>query len=184
MEYPWYEQTDNNSPIEQGEFVLACPIVIPPENYSEGETIDVQISEINCIILSQSCDLQNGKLEIALVCPFFSLQKFIAGLEESGKNSSERKKTIENLRKGILPGYHLLNKVNINEVEDYYIVDFRNVYGVHMSSLLKLTSKSDRIRVLPPYREHLSQAFARFFMRVGLPQDIKIEKEFISIKKA
>jgi len=27
-------------------------------------------------------------------------------------------------------------------------------------------------RRLPPYREHLSQAFARYFMRVGLPQDI------------
>jgi hypothetical protein len=26
--------------------------------------------------------------------------------------------------------------------------------------------------LLPPYREHLSQAFARFFMRVGLPVDI------------
>ena len=25
---------------------------------------------------------------------------------------------------------------------------------------------------MPPHREHLSQAFARFFMRVGLPIDI------------
>jgi hypothetical protein len=25
---------------------------------------------------------------------------------------------------------------------------------------------------MPPYREHLSQAFARYFMRVGLPSDI------------
>ena len=28
------------------------------------------------------------------------------------------------------------------------------------------------VTLLPPYREHLSQAFARFFMRVGLPLDI------------
>jgi hypothetical protein len=27
-------------------------------------------------------------------------------------------------------------------------------------------------RLLPPYREHLSQSFARYFMRVGLPVDI------------
>jgi len=32
--------------------------------------------------------------------------------------------------------------------------------------------KDQRLRLLPPYREHLSQAFARFFMRVGLPSDI------------
>ena len=56
-------------------------------------------------------------------------------------------------------------------------------YMVCMSSLLKLTSKSDRIRVLPPYREHLSQAFARFFMRVGLPQDIKIKSNLFQLKK-
>lgn len=29
-----------------------------------------------------------------------------------------------------------------------------------------------RFRLLPPYCEHLSQAFARFTMRVGLPVDI------------
>ena len=29
-----------------------------------------------------------------------------------------------------------------------------------------------RLRLLPPYREHLSQAFARFFMRVGLPTPV------------
>ncbi len=28
------------------------------------------------------------------------------------------------------------------------------------------------LRLLPPYREHLSQAFARYCMRGGLPQDI------------
>jgi len=32
--------------------------------------------------------------------------------------------------------------------------------------------KGKRLRLLPPYREHLSQAFARFFIRVGLPVDI------------
>jgi hypothetical protein len=28
------------------------------------------------------------------------------------------------------------------------------------------------VRLLPPYREHLAQAFARFFIRVGLPVDV------------
>jgi hypothetical protein len=31
-------------------------------------------------------------------------------------------------------------------------------------------------RLLPPYREHLSQSFARYFMRVGLPVDIPREE--------
>ncbi|MCD6491242.1 MAG: hypothetical protein J7K59_02995, partial [Candidatus Korarchaeota archaeon] len=56
---------------------------------------------------------------------------------------------------------------------DYLVVDFRSVYSVPFDFLLELAQKRDRgIRLLPPYREHLSQAFARFFMRVGLPVDI------------
>lgn len=50
------------------------------------------------------------------------------------------------------------------------------VYSVPRSfleSLLKQRMQS-RLRLLPPYREHLSQAFARFFMRVGLPVPIAL----------
>lgn len=35
-----------------------------------------------------------------------------------------------------------------------------------------LAQQNSRLRLLPPYREHLAQAFARSFMRVGLPIDI------------
>ena len=37
---------------------------------------------------------------------------------------------------------------------------------------LLVARNRDRPQLLPPYREHLSQAFARFFMRVGLPAPI------------
>lgn len=35
-----------------------------------------------------------------------------------------------------------------------------------------MTEKKQRLRLLPPYREHLSQAFARYFMQVGLPVNV------------
>lgn len=56
------------------------------------------------------------------------------------------------------------------------IVDFSKVYSLPVLFLESwLGSRGDRrLRLLPPYREHLSQAFARFFMRVGLPQDINL----------
>jgi hypothetical protein len=59
------------------------------------------------------------------------------------------------------------------------LVDFHEVFTaprVFLESLLSQRGEN-RCRLLPPYREHLSQAFARFFMRVGLP--ITIEKEWI-----
>ncbi len=80
----------------------------------------------------------------------------------------------ESLRRGYLPGYHLLNKCEIDGFKrDYLIVDFRSVYSVPFDFIVELVKKrGKRLRLLPPYREHLSQAFARFFMRVGLPVDI------------
>jgi hypothetical protein len=34
------------------------------------------------------------------------------------------------------------------------------------------TQGGARLRIVPPYREHLAQAFARYFMRVGLPSSL------------
>jgi hypothetical protein len=67
-------------------------------------------------------------------------------------------------------------KTEIETVSDYLVVDFSNVYGVDFDTIMEISKTLDKkVRLLPPYREHLSQAFARYFMRVGLPQDIKIE---------
>ncbi len=68
----------------------------------------------------------------------------------------------------------MLNKCETEGFEtDYLVVDFRSVYSVPFDFLVGLAERrGERLRLLPPYREHLSQAFARFFMRVGLPVDI------------
>jgi len=52
-------------------------------------------------------------------------------------------------------------------------MDFRRVYSLPVAFVRMQAEKSlPHLRLLPPYREHLSQAFARFFMRVGLPLNI------------
>ncbi len=72
----------------------------------------------------------------------------------------------------------IINYVNkedgIDGLSDYIVVDFRNVYGIKVDSLTHVVSQLHN-RLLPPYREHLSQPFAGYFMRVGLPQDIVVE---------
>ena len=56
---------------------------------------------------------------------------------------------------------------------DIRIVDFHEVFSLPRNFLENwLSYQGARPSLLPPYREHLSQAFARFFMRVGLPIDI------------
>lgn len=178
MLYRWYEKLEvGTNNLQQGDFIPNCPILIPPSNMDSEEETEVEIKEIDSVILSQSCDLVNDKIEIVLVCPYYSLNTFLNNLPQDQQGTRARRKVIDNLRKGFLPGYHLLNNDGkIDFLSDYQVVDFRNVYGIQFESLVQLvTEMTGRIRLLPPYREHLSQAFARYFMRVGLPQDIVVE---------
>ena len=60
-----------------------------------------------------------------------------------------------------------------DRVPDKFGPHIKNVMGLSFDYLKnQVCSLGWRIRLLPPYRELLSQAFARFFMRVGLPVDI------------
>lgn len=177
MDYPWYEKLNKETNILQGDLVPNCPILIPPSIINVGDEPEIEIKLIDSIILSQSCDLVNGKIEIVLVCPYYPLKHFIEQLSEDQKSSKGTRKAIDNLRRGFLPGYHLLNKFSeVELLNDYQVVDFKNVYGIQFHTLEKIIQDfKERIRLLSPYREHLSQAFARYFMRVGLPQDISVE---------
>lgn len=174
-EYPWYTLIDNSPELFQGDLIPDCPIVNPPIISHVGETPEVEISYIDSIILSQSCDLANSNISIVLVCPFLPLKTFIDSINpEQPVKLKETKKIIENLRKGFYNAYHLLNKFD-GHLDDYIVVDFKNVYGIHFNTLQRIcTGLTSRVRLLPPYREHLAQSFARYFMRVGLPQNIEI----------
>ncbi len=53
------------------------------------------------------------------------------------------------------------------------VVDFREIYSLPFELLtLQAEAAEKRWRLKSPYLEHFSQAFARFFMRVGLPSAI------------
>ena len=176
MDYPWYTILEESEDLQQGDLIPDCPIVIPPISLKEDENPEVEIRLLDSIILTQSCDLENKNTDIILVCPYFSLKSFLEGLPPDRiATMKARSRTIDNLRKGFLPGYHMLN-IFEGYLADYLVVDFRNVYGIHFEALKEISRQlKKKIRLLPPYREHLSQSFARYFMRVGLPQDIKIE---------
>ena len=167
--YPWYEVVDLGEPLEQGDFVEKCPIVIPPAQVKLGQTVDAQLHRYRVVVLSQSCDLIYRKIDIVLVSPVWPLAE-MQDVSDTLASTEGR----EQLKRGNLPGYHLLNECQLGGfARGLQVVDFTNVYGVDFG-LLQATveQQGHRVRLLPPYREHLSQAFARFFMRVGLPVDI------------
>lgn len=169
----WYQEIDSNTVLSQGDFIFNCPIVEPPKEINE-EGNQFIIDDYDIVILSQSCDLENNKVDLVLVCPFYTLSDFA---ETNPQFKSYREK--EAARRGNLPGYHLLNFCEFLPHDEFLIVDFKTVFSVSFEFLKQFKLQEDkRISLLSPYKEHLSQAFARFFMRVGLPSGIpRFEKK-------
>ena len=177
--YPWYEEIQKNNEITQGDIILNCPIPLPNKelfqailtNKEELEA-SLDIKQTNIIILSQACDISNDKVDSIVVCPVWTLKT----LKESNKYYKSSKAR-ESLRQGKEPSYHLLNNYSSAGIEqEYSIVDFHRIYSLPKEYLKNIANNTAiRLRLLPPYREHLSQAFARYFMRVGLPMDIDKE---------
>ena len=169
--YPWYHIVQTDDALMQGDLIEDCPIVIPPTTIPDDGNVEIEIQTYDVLVLTQSCDLENNKIKFVLVCPYFNIMEFC-----NNHPSYNDDKLKNQMRKGDLPGYHLLNKYDGTETgfhAEYLVADFRNVFGVSFSFLKEFAKgKPQRLRLLSPYREHLSQALARYFMRVGLPSNI------------
>ncbi|MDP6505009.1 MAG: hypothetical protein QF886_15420, partial [Planctomycetota bacterium] len=124
--------------------------------------------ERDVVVMSQTCDMVAGREKITemLLCPVWRRSELTEGHLSTAKG-------LESARRGNLPGFHVLASCELPDFErEIRIVDFRRIYSLPLGFMRQRATQADRLRLLPPYREHLSQAFARFFMRVGLPTDI------------
>lgn len=174
MDYPWYDIVIGDN-IQQGDILESCPVLILSSKLSfdspgtPSQLYDVPFEARDVIVMSQTCDMVKGREKISevLLCAIWKKSDFKSGLMSTNKGWEEA-------RKGQRPGFHVLNKCDLEGFKrDFCIVDFRRVHSLPLDLTRELAAKlGKRIRLLPPYREHLSQAFARFFMRVGLPVDI------------
>jgi len=171
--YPWFGIVKGNE-IEQGDLLEDCPVYFPNEELAGF--LDVHVSESvfeweerDTVVMSQTCDMVKGRERISevLLCPVWRRSDLNEGHLATDKG-------MENARRGDLPGYHILAACSLPGYErEIRVVDFRRVYSLLLAFVRRWAAeRGERIRLLPPYREQLSQAFARFFMRVGLPIDI------------
>ena len=167
-DYPWYTVVGAGASLSQGDFFDGCPVLIPRMGQAqEGTQLVGGCETYDVVVMSQSCDLAHEKVQLVLVCPVWDLDVFGRSSPYFGSRDGKNR-----LRRGDSPGYHLLNSCELEGHDrGFRVVDFRNVYGVPFD-YLAAQRDAPRLRLLPPYREHLAQAFARFFMRVGLPLDI------------
>lgn len=169
-QYDWYGLV-NDASLQQGDIFYALPIYHPSfdDSMVEASITDVDIKAFDVIVLSQSCDLEQGKIENVLVSPFWHIDQ-IENLSSELVSAGNK----DRVRRGEMPGYHMLAACELEGfMSPIRVVSFRQVFSIPFEFIVSLAKQpTPRHRLLPPYREHLAQAFARFIMRVGLPVDI------------
>ena len=191
MNFPWYEVIGKDDNITQGDIIQNCIIFEPKKEAYKAVTKGITQSApfltktMDVIVLSQACDIEYDKAELIIVSQIGPLAELIEStneksLERNGRTLNNREKAAikERLRQGTETAHHLLNEFYGKGISfPYHVVDFRRIYSLPRDYLKAAALDiQTRLRLLPPYREHLSQAFARYFMRVGLPIDIDKEK--------
>lgn len=174
--YPWFQTVDGNS-LEQGDLLRGFDVAVPVAIAGSGGTeLQVELKTFDLVVMTQSCDIENDKVRSLLLCPVFDMWRFVEAAKAGGENWGADQR--DRLRHGNLPGYHLICDADQDgQTLPVSVVDFHEVYSAPTALVRQfITAAGLRLRLCPPYKEHLAQAFARFFMRVGLPIAIAKEK--------
>ena len=167
--YPWFGIAGGSDDVQQGDILRRCPLFFPTTIDLDDPQARSEFSweKRDVIVMSQSCDLVKGRGsdgdKEVLICVLLKPS-------ELGTNPLATKDGLNGLRSGKRPAFHLLNEIDIQGyTSEVSIVSFQHIRSLPLTFVRQRAQNQLHPRLLPPYREHLSQAFARYFMRVGLP---------------
>lgn len=166
----WWVET-NGRQLAQGDLLPDChlPAFVDPTPTQDDSPRNVEVDTQRLIVVTQSCDLENNKVKFVALCPIHTLPEFC----ESNPHFTNTKNW-ESVRLGKQHSLHMLAQHDFPENNGKsLVVDFGHIVSLPMEYLgTHADSLGRRWRLSPPFLEHFSQAFARFFMRVGLPSSI------------
>lgn len=161
--------------LAQGDWLPRCPIPIFGARFGavavghtqEHAPVPIKLGDL--IVITQSCDLEQKKAPLVACCRMTTLLEFERINPKAAKHG-----WWEAVRQGRVEGLHLLaSPTNPDDNHAALAVDFRQIFSLPVEYLeVHASTLGQRWRLTSPYLEHFSQAFARFFMRVGLPTSI------------
>src|SRR5262249_44474717 len=124
-------------------------------------------------------DIENNKIDYLLLAPVTDWISTVRSEVQAGNTGVKSREFRKKLIDGSIPGLSLLHKHDGPPSLEWSVVNFHRLYTLPKTFLQQYAqSLGPRLRLRSPYREQLAQAFARYFMRVGLPHDAKaFEKE-------
>lgn len=178
----WYEVVAERS-LAQGDVLLRCPVPqVETYVYPLPDDVAVVVDDRDLIVLTQSCDLENNKVDEVLLAAVRDYQS-LAITEGEANPVIRSKRWRENAVRGDLAAYSLLPP-HEDPAVDWSLVDFHHLFTLSKSYIEDFAQAAgQRLRLVPPYREHLAQAFARYVMRVGLPTALN-EFEHLAVTDA
>ena len=146
---------------------------------SLGEHVLAEAHDL--VVMTQACDLEHAKVTSVVLCPHYGLDEFKDAWEADQRNKGQNptakawRRCCDEICEGTIWNLNLLNaQTDVGVDVGHRIVDFHEVFTLPRPVLESLLTARNvpRPQLLAPYREHLSQSFARFFMRVGLPTPV------------
>lgn len=182
--------------IQQGDILRNIEFIQKYEYISDDE-IKLEIIKFPfVIVLTQDCDLKQNseyffnnpnppktddkRLLSVIVAPIYNEELFILG--DHLKSLKLKMQTINKVSKGKLstsyknltdnqnPRYHYLKFKENDSIPDS-VIDFKQYFTVSLDILIK-KKKGNFVGKIPElYREDISQRFANFLSRIGLPDN-------------
>src|SRR5439155_24680776 len=119
---------------------------------------EVTADEYDLIVLTQSCDLEQGKVRLVAACPIYAIAEF-----EAVNPAFAKKGRWNEVLKGRVEGLHLLASPSTPaDNHSALVVAFREIYSLPYDYLTTRAAQiGSRCRLRSPYLEHFSHAFAR-----------------------
>lgn len=181
-EKEWYDITQGPD-LVQGDVLRNCPVLLQPEQPQwpllPQVKLQITVKEYDLVVMTQSCDLANDKVEEVLFAQLIGWEDAVRRGVQQGNEAIKSGKFRKQLVDGTVPSLSLFYKHEQEPRLAWSVVDFHRLFVLPKAFVSQYAaSLGPRLRLRSPYREHLAQAFARYFMRVGLPHDAKaFEKE-------
>ena len=189
MSDSWYEEIEPGTKLMQGDLIFGCPLVswkseaLQVSGSGDTEVLHTMTEAIlaDTVVMTQACDLDQDKVQNVVLCPHITVTEYFDAwrteMQSKGNNPTNKawRSHCEVICDGFIWNLALLNAgKTLTLGTEHRIVDFHDIFTVPRTFLEALLRQrgQQRLRLLPPYREHLSQAFARFFVRVGLPTPV------------
>ena len=157
-----YVPMELTADLSQGDIFFDCPILSWKLDAADASTRQVLEHAVTVIVLSQACDLAQGKSDRVVVAVVHRAQRLV------DLGTLKPSQIRDQIRLHRIFGWYFL-PANGDFPES--LVDLRDLHTVPWKLLEQLIVDGKRAcRLVTPYREHMAQQFAITYARIALPE--------------